>query len=141
MAEAQLFRLLSGLFGGERVVPHMRVISVCGGALPSAALDGAGERATWAEQNRCLFTIVDGDDNPCLVVEFFAGFSEFIDPTEEEHQRFLRPILAAQGIPYVTISPSEFAEILDPGSGLDLVAFLRDKVDPTCGAEDVVDGV
>jgi len=138
MEEAQLFRLLSGLFGGERVVPHMRVISVCGGELPPAATGTAEERVTWARNNRCLFTVVDADDNPRLVVEFFAGFSSFIDPTEEEHQRFLRPILAARGIPYVTITPSEFAEILDPGSSLDLVALLRDRVDPSMSADDAL---
>ncbi|MFM1847785.1 MAG: hypothetical protein RL417_1259 [Pseudomonadota bacterium] len=134
--EAQLFRLLSGLFGGERVVPHMRVISVCGGALPAAAADPAGEHLEWARNNRCLFTIVDADDNPCLVVEFFSGFEEFIEPTEAEHQRFLKPILEAQGIRYVTISPAEFSEILDPQSSLDLVAFLRDKVDPAAASNE-----
>ncbi len=134
--EAQLFRLLSGLFGGERVLPHMRVISVCGGELPT---DMPGlDLTTWAQNNRCLFTIVDADDKPCLVVEFFSGFADFVDPTEAEHQRYLKPILAAQGIRYVTISPAEFSEILDPGSSLDLVSFLRDKVDPTFAVSDDV---
>jgi hypothetical protein len=45
--------------------------------------------------------------------------------------------LAAQGIPYVTISPAEFAEILDPGSSLDLVALLRDRVDPSAATEEL----
>lgn len=132
--EAQLYRLLSGLFGGERVVPHMRVISVCGGEVPAGECDG--DLRTWAQNNRCLFTIVDADDKPCLVVEFFSGFTEFVDPTEAEHQRFLKPMLAAQGIRYVTISPTEFSEILDPGSSLDLVSFLQDKVDPTVAVSD-----
>jgi len=132
--EAQLFRLLSGLFGGERVMPHMRVIAVCGGELPPEI--SALEFVTWANNNRCLFTIVDADDKPVLVVEFFSGFTDFVDPTEAEHQRYLKPILAALGIRYVTISPAEFAEMLDPSSSLDLVSFLRDKVDPTVAVSD-----
>jgi len=136
LPEAQLFKLLGALFGSERVVPHMRVISVCGGELPESALDADGARLEWAKRNRCLFTVVDADDNPCLVVEFFAGFSEFVDPVEEEHQRFLKPLLESQGIRYVTISPAEFSEILDPDSSLDLVAFLRDKVEPNAGVND-----
>jgi hypothetical protein len=136
LQEAQLFRLLSGLFGGERVVPQMRVISVCGGELPVPASVDAAALRLWAESNRCLFTVVDADDNPRLVIEFFSGFERFIDPTEAEHQRYLPPPLEAAGIRYVTISPEEFSEILDPQSSLDLVAFLRDKVDPTFGVSD-----
>ena len=135
LSEAQLYRVLTALFGRDQVVPQMSVMAVCGGTLPQSCDCDDVELDVWAKKNKCLFTIVDSDDNPKLVVEFFSGFEQAIDVKEEEHQRVLEPLLGAAGIRYVTISPSEFAEILDPGSSLDMVAFLRSKVDPTVANE------
>ena len=126
LQEAQLFRLLTSFFGGERVVPHMRVIAVCGGTLPA----GHGpEFDLWARANHCLFTIVNADEDPCLVVEFFSGYKNRVDVTEEQHQRFLRPLLAACSIRYVTISEGEFADLTDPRAEADFVTFMEKKVE------------
>lgn len=130
LAEAQLFRLLGNLFGGERVVPHMTVRAVCGGELPTDhGLDI--DLPIWAAKNTCLFTVVDYEDRPKMVVEFFSGFGHAIDPIDLEHQRFLKPLLARMGILYITISQGEFDEVLDPSSDFDIVSLFRDK----CGIE------
>lgn len=126
--EAQLFNLLASFFGRERVVPHMSVWSVCGGALPEGLRRPSEDLAVWAKSNKCLFTIIDGDDNPKMVVEFFSGFEKAIDATEEAHQRILPPLLAAAGIRYITISDEEFSELLDPRGSLDLFSLLEEKV-------------
>lgn len=126
--EAQLYRLLAGFFGRDRVVPHMSVLAVCGGDLPAEVSDASGRLKTWARGTKCLFTIVDADDTPKMVVEFFSGFEEAIDPSEEERQRFLPNLLPAAGVRYVTMSWSELEELIDPSSSMDLYAFLEDKV-------------
>lgn len=129
-AEAQLFRILVAVFGEDNVVPNMRVIALCNSATSGQACALNVELLAWAENNRCLFTIVNSVSNPCLVIEFFSGFGQgIVDPVEHEHQRYLKPILADLGIHYVTISDQEFADIIDPDSGFDIVALLRDKVD------------
>lgn len=136
--EAQLFNVLCAFFGRENVVPHMRVIAICGGVLPPLTAPGipseVAEQRTlefedWARTNRGLFTIVDRDDNPRMVIEFFSGFAEHIDVQEETHQRCLRPILAAAGIPYVTISRDEFSMLTDPEQPLDFYHLLKAKVE------------
>lgn len=127
--EAQLFRLLVDFFGRERVVPQMSVVAACGGAIPPDISQRDSTLESWAKKNKCLFTIVDTEDTPCMVVEFFSGFEQAIDATEEEHQRLLSPLLKAAGVRYVTISPSEFSEMLDPGSSLDFFTLLKAKVE------------
>ena len=129
LPEAQLFRLLVDFFGREHVVPQMSVLAVCGGSLPETSLGSNGAVSEWAKRSKCLFTIVDEHDAPCMVIEFFSGFENSIDVREEEHQRLLTPLLKASGIRYVTISPAEFSEMLDPHSSLDLFNFLKSKVE------------
>lgn len=128
LAEAQLFRLLAGFFGKERVVPRMSVLAACGGELPAELPQLGIDSGQWARSNTCLFTIVDEDDNPKLVVEFFSGFADSVDVTEVEHQRYLMPILEAAGVLYITFSDDEFAEITDPRSSLDFFSLLQAKV-------------
>lgn len=136
LREAQLFRMLSGFFGRDQVILRMSVLAVCGGELPDPLPPTIVEQlprgaefnlAHWAKKNTCLFTIVDKDDMPCLVVEFFAGFEKAVDPVEEEHQRLLGPLLSKRHIPYVTISDQEFGDLLDPTSSLDFCTFLEAK--------------
>lgn len=127
LAEAQLFRMLVEFFGRDHVVPQMRVMAVCGGELPASLESKGSSLEAWARSNSCLFTIVDKEDTPRLVVEFAAGFEDSIDVVEVEHRRFLRPILDAAGIHYVTISPLEFSEMTDPSGQLDLVSLLKAK--------------
>ncbi len=126
--EAQLFNMLSSFFGRDRVVPHMSVLSVCGGELPEAAQALKNDLQTWARSNKCLFTIVDADDTPKMVVEFFSGFAQAVDPVEESHQRYLPVLLRAAGVRYVTISNNEFSEVLNPNGNMDFLTLLGAKV-------------
>ena len=132
MPEAQLFRLLASFFGEERVIPKMSVMAVCGGSLPEIGSADTVEQSPslnrWARENKCLFTVVDHEDEPRLVVEFFAGFQSSVDVVEEAHQRVLPELLKTVGIHYVTISPEEFRDVLDPDSELDICALLNGKM-------------
>lgn len=136
LREAQLFRILSGFFGRDQVIPKMSVMAVCGGELPDPLPESlvaqlprgsAFNLERWARSNTCLFTIVDQEDSPKLVVEFFSGFERGIDATEEEHQRLLGPLLSRRQIPYVTISDQEIGDLLDPAGSLDFCTFLEAK--------------
>lgn len=127
-SEAQLMRMLAAFFGKDQVIPRMSVLAVCGGELPAGSRK---ELVAWAKSSRCLFTVVDREDRPKLVVEFFAGFQDSIDLQEEEHQRLLAPMLRELGIRYITISPEQFEELLDPDGDLDLFSLLAEHVDPS----------
>ena len=127
--EAILFRILSGFFGKDRVIYKMTVRSICGEKLPLDFRPNASfDVNTWAKKNTCLFTIVDGSDNPCLVLEFFSGFENSVDVVEAEHQAILPDIFGRAGIRYITMTNSEFSEIINPGASLDFFSFLKAKV-------------
>jgi hypothetical protein len=125
--EAQLFRLLVGFFGKDRVLFSMSVKAVCGGDLgvQPKALDD--DTRAWAERNRCLFTVVDEEDDPKMVVEFEPDFSSYIEVEQLERKSRLPGILKANGIQYLTISGKEMGEILDPNGTMDLVDLLKDR--------------
>ena len=93
LKEAQLFRLLVGFFGRDRVLFSMSVRAVCGGDLSALreALDS--ETREWAESARCLFTVVDQDDDPKMVVEFEPDFSSYIEVDQLERKSRLPAIL------------------------------------------------
>lgn len=93
------------------------------------------ETKAWAERSRCLFTIVDGEDEPKMVVEFAPDFSSYIEVDQLERQSRLPLLLKSRGVQYLTISGDELNEILDPRSSLDLVALLKDRF----GIEDSLD--
>lgn len=125
--EAQLFRLLVGFFGKDRVLFSMSVRAVCGGdlsVLPQALDD---ETRQWAEQNRCLFTVVDDDDDPKMVVEFEPDFSSYIEVEQLERKSRLPGLLRANGVQYLTITGKEMGEILDPNGTMGLVDLLKDR--------------
>lgn len=125
--EAQLFRILTGFFGKERVLFSMSVRAVCGGDL--AALEGSLDATTraWGERNRCLFTIVDDDDDPKMVIEFEPDFSNYIEVDQLERKSCLPALLKARGIRYLTFTIDEMDEILDPQSSLGLIDLLKDR--------------
>jgi len=129
LQEAQLYRLLTGFFGKDQVIPRMTVLAACGGQLPVNGHKFPSGTDQWAKVNRCLFTIVDQDDEPKLVVEFFSGLHQAIDIVEEEHQRYLPPILKAAGVTYITFSDDEFAELISPDSDWDFYSFLKAKLE------------
>lgn len=133
--EAQLFRLLVGFFGKERVLFSMSVRAVCGGDLSSLSHTLDEETRAWAERNRCLFTVVDAEDDPRMVVEFEPDFSNFIEVDQLERKSRLPGLLKASGVQYLTITGEEMGEILDPNGTLDLVDVLKDRF----GIEDTTD--
>lgn len=130
LREAILYRILADLFGQERVIFAMSALAVCGGELPKEANLIDTEINSWAKKNKCLFTIVDHEDEPRMVVEFFSGFSSHIENTEVEHQKFLKPLLTHVGVTYVTLSEDEFNEAISPESTVDFCTLLHDKIKP-----------
>jgi hypothetical protein len=128
LEEAQLFRILGGFFGRERVVWNMSVRTVCGGSFPPVSAAEAGDVGRWANAAGCLFTIVDADDVPKMVVEFAVDLSRCIDLQLLERQQQLPGLLESCGIRYIVVTPSEFQEILDPRSSLDLASLLKDRL-------------
>jgi hypothetical protein len=125
--EAQLFRLLVGFFGEDRVLFSMSVRAVCGGDLSSLPQPLAEGTRQWAEKNKCLFTVVDHEDDPKMVVEFEPDFSQYIEVEQLERKSLLPPLLRSRGVRYLTISGEEMGEMLDPRSGLELVDVLKDR--------------
>ncbi len=128
LEEAQLFRVLGTFFGRDRVVWNMSVRTVCGGALPPHTVQDGAVVAPWINVAGCLFTIVDEDDVPKMVVEFAVDHSRAIDLDLLERQYQLPKLLESCGIRYVVVSASEFQELLDPQSSLDLVSLLEDRL-------------
>jgi len=138
--EAVLFRLLVAFFGEDRVIPHMSLHAVCGGGLPadlSADIRGEIEKLSsrkateWARGSKCLFTIVDQQDSPRLVMEFFQNFDRVIDLTDLHRRRMMPAVLSAARILYVTISADELGDIMDPGLDYGLADFLQTHLDLT----------
>lgn len=132
LEEAQLFRILTGFFGKERVVPRVSVLSICGGEPPAAVgLNFSDmelcELKAWMKRNSCLFTVINDEGDACLVIEFASDFTEIVDLGELERRKLLLPLLAAVSIPYITITGEEFSDMLTPGAPLDIFTFLRDK--------------
>ncbi len=125
--EAQLFRLLVGFFGKDRVLFSMSVRAVCGGDLSRVSHTLDDETRAWAERNRCLFTVVDHDDDPKMVVEFEPDFSSYIEVEQLERKTRLPALLKANGVQYLTITGKEMGEILDPNGTIDLVDVLKDR--------------
>jgi hypothetical protein len=128
LEEAQLFRVLGTFFGRDRVVWNMSVRAVCGGSLPPEIVQGGDGVARWIGAAGCLFTIVDEDDVPKMVVEFAVDYDQSIDLDLLERQHQLPKLLESCGIRYVVVTNAEFQEILDPQSSLDLVSLLRDRL-------------
>ncbi len=129
LQEAQLFRVLGAFFGRERVVWNMSVRTVCGGEYPAIGGESESSVARWAEVAGCLFTIVDDEDDPKMVVEFAIDHTtRCLDLDLMERQRRLPELLGNRGIQYVMLTADEFSEILDPNSSLDLVAVLQDRL-------------
>lgn len=135
-SQAILFRILSSFFGRERVIPHMSVMAVCGGDLPvtlSQTLTTEIEAQVqaplkeWGKRSKCLFTIVNDDDDPKMVVELAIDTDEAIDVEALHRQRYVEPIVAAAGVNYVLISDEELRELCDPSSSLDIVRLLKDR--------------
>lgn len=127
--EAQLFRQLCAIFGKDRVIPYMSVRAVISDSYDDAGLPDSIGLLEIHANSKCLFTIVDGDDRPCLVVEFSATEGDVVDIAQLERFRHVQPILNAHRVHFITLSLAEFNETLDPQSGIKLVALLQGKLD------------
>ncbi len=127
LAEAQLFRMLTTFFGKDNIVWNVSVRTVCGGDYPEGGLESKDEVSRWAESAKCLFTLVDEQDNPKMVVELAPDVASYIEVDVLERHQKLPGMLLACGIQYVSVSRKELDEMLDPSSSLDLVAFLKDR--------------
>ena len=132
LEEAQLYRMLVAFFGAERVIPHMSLLAVCGGEVPariSPTIAGTlpADLVGFARGHRCLFTIVNEDDSPRMVLDFEAADPDAINADRLEYQRVAEPMLAAVGVRFVTITGPELTEMLKPGGNLDLFSLLRGR--------------
>lgn len=110
LEEAILFRILGSVFGKDNVIPGMRLK-----ALVPTELEFS-----------CLFTVVNEDNAPKLVVEFFLSDSSTIEVKEIERRALVESVLVQNGIKYITISETDFSDI----SGADsetLINFFQDK--------------
>jgi hypothetical protein len=127
LQEAQLFRMLESFFGRDRVIWKMSVRTVCGGSYPSIADEPEELIARWAEVSACLFTVVDDDDTPKMVIEFATDLSSTIDVDQLNRQQRLPHLLELRGVRYVLMTNDEFDEILDPDGSLDFISVLKDR--------------
>jgi hypothetical protein len=127
LQEAQLFRMLSGFFGRDRVVWNMSIRAVCNGVVPTSDAVNMNAAEDWTDLAGCLFTVVDHDDTPKMVVEFAPDFSRYIEVKQMERHQRLPGLLEGYGVRYISISSHEFRDMTDPRSSLDLVSFLKDK--------------
>lgn len=128
-SEAILFRMLSGFFGGDNIAYNMSVTSVCGGELPER-YEQQGE-VMWARADayRCLFTILNAQSEPKLVVEFEPDFEEAIDMQRIEFAPLLEPILKACDIRYLSISQEEFQLLTGlSDDAIDFTSYLEHKL-------------
>jgi hypothetical protein len=128
--EAQLFRMLTAVFGEDQVIFGMSALAVSGGEVPESFPDekevrSRDELSGWARSTRCLFTVVDYGQNPRLVVDFSASSGEAIDLSLLESQAALPYFLQASGVKLVLLTTKDFQEILDPNSSLTLPKFLN----------------
>lgn len=121
LREAQLFRMLSALFGEDRVVPHMSLAGVLGGE----QLDSATRE--WCADQRCLITIVGHDDEPRFVLDFAAIEGDVIDPDRVELHRKGAELLARFGIHFFSMHEEDFQALITPGTGFTLVHYFDEQ--------------
>ena len=129
LREAQLFRMLTAIFGEDAVVFNMSALSVSGGEVPECFPDAEELRSRdvltdWARETKCLFTVVDRSQEPKLVVDFLAMDGSVVDVYRAEAQGALPRFLEACGVRYVLLSNKDFADIMDPASSLTLPKFI-----------------
>lgn len=124
--EAQLFRLLQGIFGEDNVLPYMRLKAITGGKLPDLSLDKFKEGSH--DNLKCLFTVVDYNDEPKMVIDIDADEIDSIDILKFEKQEIVSAYLKELKIKYLLISLIELEQILDVTSELTLANCLHSKI-------------
>jgi len=126
--EAQLFRQLMDVFGADRVLPHLPVSMICGQEYPESLQSAFPELADWARTSICLFTVIDGESSPKLVLDIFEGFEASIEIDQVERQRYLPDLFAALNVHYITLSPAELESCSTSGNKEKLCAILEQKI-------------
>lgn len=127
--EAQLFRVLVGIFGLDNVMYSMSILAVCGGVVPDVLRDRFHTEAeSWAKKHKCMFTVIDGNGTPKLIVDFSATARGIIDVSLLEQHNVSRGLFAKLGLPYVTVSEEEFNLALDSDEENGLVELLHSKI-------------
>ncbi len=121
--EAQLFRLLTGTFGKERVIYNMSLNTMC--EQPRVTFT----RESWWREYKCLFAITDNQYDPKLIVDFAPGFNGVIDAEQAYRRDAAKTALNAHGLHYIGITKDEFERILDPDSNFGLIELLELKVE------------
>ena len=121
LREAQLFRMVSALFGENRVIPHMTLAGVLGGN----ELDR--DTREWCSQQRCLLTIVGDDDEPKFVLDFAAVEGDTIDPTRIELHRRGAEVLAKFGVYFFSMQDQDFEALTSVGTGYTLVHYFDEQ--------------
>lgn len=140
--EAILFRLLASFFGRDKVIPQMSILAVCGGELPAGLSEPSKDSNSnqvslcaeelqalkiSAKKMKCLFTVVNDNDLPRLVVELGVDAKGSIDLAELDKQEKVRPILGAASIPYIILSKNELSFVCDPTAPENWFHLLQSK--------------
>ena len=121
LREAQLFRMLTTLFGEERVIPHLSLSMVLG----AQELDA--DTRNWAAQQRCLLTIVGKDDEPRFVLDFAAIEGEVIDPSRIELHSRGAELLTKHGIFFFSMKDLQFQRLISSGPEFTLVHYFDEQ--------------
>lgn len=131
-AQAQLLRLLGDFFGSDQVIPFMSISSVFTDLVAdlynyAEEFDGSCNQE-WLKREKCLFTIIDAEGDPKLVIELSAGDIDPIDLVNLKKQDILEELCSEAKICFALISHHELAQILDPSSRVSLISCLSSKL-------------
>lgn len=129
LEEAQLMRMVAGFFGKERIVYKASLSLVCGEKLTEPNNFNGHEFSEWAKRYKCLFTVMNDNGDPRLVIELLPDITGTIDSSQIEHMHFVKPTLNAAGLHHVTLSREEFADLTDPEGTLDFFSLLESKIE------------
>jgi hypothetical protein len=130
LRQAQLLRLLTSIFGKDRVIPRMRIIAVCGGTLPLQQIPGLEvDLELWGQQAKCLFTIVDQADMPTLVIDLIDDPARAIDVEQLAYLQIAKVLLGAVGVVHLTLTEVEVENALGEGKPQDFRSYLEAKIE------------
>lgn len=127
-------RLLASLFGGERVVPHLKVRTVVGEAWRTRDdIDLGVDLEQWTANNRCLFTVVDDADAPKLVVDLAPIGEGTVDLEALDRTRILKALCEMTNLIFITFSESEINEAATAKDLTDFRIFMEAKLEEQAG--------
>lgn len=112
----------------------LRASMVCRSSLRGQVEDESA--VNWELLSSLLFTIIDQDGDPHLVVEFDVEYGNVVDVAALERKEILGPLLTNIGVRYLVISRDELCQMLDPASELTLATLLLSKIETSSLIED-----